>query len=104
MGKVDSETSADFRTKCPETITAFVDIKDKSDVVYLMQIYPKDDPRNSISTDEIKGEFRSLALNTLDSGQVEKIIACVLDLENIDNISIITSLLTKVYPHGRAPY
>jgi len=96
MNKVKIEASAEFKTKYPETIAAFVDIKAADGAVYSgSQIYPKGDPRNRMSVEEVKDKFRSLALNTFDSDQVEKIIDSILELEKVEDVSTVTGLFVK---------
>lgn len=55
--------------------------------------YPKGDPSNPVSWEEVKEKFRIQTQRVLSASQVERIITLVEDVEHIDEISSITSQL-----------
>ena len=96
MRKVEITPSQELQTKYPETIASYMDIKCSGGKVYSgEQIYPKGDPRNRMSADEVKDKFRSLAATTLPKEQVEDIIQAVFTLEDADNIEHLIRKLKK---------
>lgn len=96
MAKVKITTDVELKEKYPETIASFVDIRVKDGIKYSnSEIYPKGDPRNRMTPEEIEDKFRELALNTFNRKQVEAIIKAIGDLEQVDDFSKITHLLVK---------
>lgn len=96
MPKVVIEADADFKVKYPETLAAFVDVTLKNGKTYSSSsIYPKGDPRNRMTVDDVEEKFRTLALNTFDKERVEQITATMRDLDSADTISDVTRLLVK---------
>jgi 2-methylcitrate dehydratase len=57
--------------------------------------YPKGDPRNQLSTEELKQKFDILAEGILDDSQKEAVFKAVYDLENISEIGDLMKLLVK---------
>lgn len=57
--------------------------------------YPKGDPRDQLSTAELKQKFEVLAEGILDKNQCEAVYNAVYDLENIKEIGDLMKLLTK---------
>ncbi len=57
--------------------------------------YPKGDPRNQLSTEELKQKFDILAEGILDDSQKEAVFEAVYDLENISEIGDLMRLLVK---------
>lgn len=55
--------------------------------------YPKGDPENPLSDDELIEKFRLLASATISDEKAEKIIDVVLNLEKVDDINKLTALL-----------
>jgi 2-methylcitrate dehydratase len=57
--------------------------------------YPKGDPRDPLSTAELKHKFEVLAEDILDKSQCEAVYRTVYDLENVNKIGDLMKLLTK---------
>ena len=57
--------------------------------------YPKGDPRDQLSTAELKQKFEVLAEGILDKNQCKAVYNAVYDLENIKEIGDLMKLLTK---------
>ncbi len=57
--------------------------------------YPKGDPRDQLSTEELKEKFSILAEDILDESQKEAVYNAVYDLENVREIGNLMRLLVK---------
>lgn len=57
--------------------------------------YPKGDPRDQLSTEELKEKFSILAEDILDEAQKEAVYNAVYDLENVREIGDLMRLLVK---------
>lgn len=55
--------------------------------------YPKGDPANPVSWEEVKNKFRAQAQRALSRSQIDETISLIEDVEQIDEIGSITSLL-----------
>lgn len=71
----------EITTKGGETLEEYVEI-------------PRGDPRNPLPDREIEDKFRNQALYSLEEQEVEKAIDVIYDLENLDSVSDLMSLLT----------
>ena len=58
--------------------------------------YPKGDPRDQMSTEELKRKFSVLAENILDLKQQEAVFEAIQHLENLEKISDLMKLLVKI--------
>jgi 2-methylcitrate dehydratase len=56
--------------------------------------FPKGDPRDQLSTDELKQKFNVLAENILSDSQQEEFFHTIQNLENVANIGSLMNLLT----------
>jgi 2-methylcitrate dehydratase PrpD len=96
MSRVTIIQDATFNSKYPETIASQVDIKTKDGKTYSgSATYPKGDPRNRMTSREVKDKFRALALNTFDRQQTEAIVRAISDLEKVEDFSAVTELTVK---------
>lgn len=57
--------------------------------------YPKGDPRDQLSTAELKNKFEVLAEGLLDKTQCETVYETIYNLENIEDIGDLMKLLTR---------
>ncbi len=57
--------------------------------------YPKGDPRDQLSIEELQGKFAILAEGILDSAQQTKVFETIYDLETVAEIGDLMKLLTK---------
>lgn len=96
MQKVNVTPSEELQTKYPETIASYVDIVCSDGSVHSgEQIYPKGDPRNRMSADEVKEKFRYNATITLSEQQAEEIIQAIDTLDEANDIDHIVMNLKK---------
>ena len=79
----------DYPSKWPSWVE--IDTKDgrtvRSDVEY-----PKGDPQNPLSWDELKDKFRTLTQTVISSERQEEIIKVVESLESVDDIRVLSNL------------
>ena len=54
--------------------------------------YPKGDPQNPLSWDELKDKFRTLTQTVISSERQEEIIKVVESLESVDDIRVLSNL------------
>lgn len=96
MGRVRIKGSEDMKKEYPETIAAVVNLSTVDGGKYTQtEIYPRGDPRNRLTDEEIKDKFTSLAKITLSQNKVDNIIDCVLSLEKLEDIRVLTDILYK---------
>ena len=94
MPKVKIEASEELAAQYQDTVAAHVDIKTHDGRKFSgSQIYPKGDPRNRMSNDEMRHKFRSLALSTYDSDRVERIADEIMELDASEDILEVTKYL-----------
>lgn len=86
----DPEAEKVYPQKYPSTV--IVTLKDGRKIKSYIE-YPKGDPENPVTEQEIIDKFRVLASSNFESKKVEKIIETVLNLEQLDNINYLTKLL-----------
>jgi len=56
--------------------------------------FPKGDPENPVTDEELEKKFRYLVENRIDAVKVQEIIDIITKLETLDNIAILTALLS----------
>jgi len=80
----------------PKHWPATAEIKTKNSQVFSIRLeYPKGDPENPLTWDELIEKFRGLASAIYSKTRREKIIEQVKNLDNIENIKIWASILLK---------
>jgi len=57
------------------------------------ELYRKGAPQNPLTHEELVGKFRSLASAAISEAQMDKVVAMVDNLENVDNVADIAALL-----------
>lgn len=96
MNKIKIRGSEEMKQQYPETIAAVVKLSTLDGNTYTAtQIYPKGDPRNRLSDQEIKDKFTSLARLTLGQDRVARLIDQVLRLEGLTDLQALTGLTKK---------
>ena len=96
MSRITIEQDPNLNLKYPETITSFVHIRVKNgETFYGSAIYPKGDPRNRMTSQEVQDKFKTLAAKTFSDTRVEVIIKAVERLEKTADISEVVELLVK---------
>ena len=94
--KVKAVLEPSFETRFPEEQPCKVVIKTTDGKTFEKErAYPKGDPRDQLTTEELKRKFAVLAQGILDEHQQQKAFEAVYDLENIENIGDLMSLFTK---------
>lgn len=93
--KVETDCYADelYHAPIPKLIsTVTITTKDGKRLKSFVE-FPKGDPQNPMSTDELVEKFRRLASHVLDHEQVDRLLRTVEHLERLYNIGELTGLL-----------
>jgi 2-methylcitrate dehydratase len=94
--KVKAVLEPSFETRFPGEQPCRVVITLKNgDKLTKERSYPKGDPRDPLSTAELKHKFEVLAEDILDKSQCEAVYRTVENLENVNEIGDLMKLLTK---------
>jgi 2-methylcitrate dehydratase len=94
--KVKAVLEPSFETRFPAEQPCRIVITLKNgDKLTKERNYPKGDPRDPLSTTELKHKFEVLAEDILDKSQCEEVYRTVYDLENVSEIGDLMKLLTK---------
>eukprot|EP01022_Parablepharisma_sp_SALTPOND_P023553 TRINITY_DN5015_c0_g1_i1.p2 TRINITY_DN5015_c0_g1~~TRINITY_DN5015_c0_g1_i1.p2 ORF type:complete len:454 (-),score=189.85 TRINITY_DN5015_c0_g1_i1:359-1720(-) len=96
MAKVKITGSEEMKAQYPETIAATVTIATTGGEKFTVsEIYPKGDPRNRLSDEEMTGKFRSLAEITLPDEKVTALIEKITSLDQVQDLAEVTALIKK---------
>ncbi len=96
MNKIKIQGDPELNKKYPDTIAAFVDLKTQDGTLFEQSvIYPKGNPKNKMSKNEVQAKFRDLALLSLDKSKVGNLFEKLMELEKINDIIEIIPLLAK---------
>lgn len=91
-GRVSVQLSNELNDMYPEHTASRVEIRLKSGEVLKKQIdTPKGDPRDPMTADDLSRKMKEFAKG-YDKGQLDEVIALVLDLENVTDIKQLTSV------------
>jgi 2-methylcitrate dehydratase len=94
--KVKAVLEPSFETRFPAEQPCRVVITLKNGEKFTKErSYPKGDPRDQLSTAELKQKFNVLAENILSDSQQEEFFHTIQTLENVANIGSLMKLLTK---------
>lgn len=94
--KVKAVLEPSFEERFPQEQPCRVSIKlSNGEILSKERAYPKGDPRDRLSTEELKEKFSILADGILDESQKEAVYQAVYDLENVAEIGDLMRLLTK---------
>jgi 2-methylcitrate dehydratase len=94
--KVKAVLESSFESRFPAEQPCKVSIKlTNGETLEKERNYPKGDPRDQLSTEELKQKFDILATGILDDAQKEAVYAAVYDLENVAEIGDLMRLLVK---------
>lgn len=92
--KVKWEVDPEIEAVYPKRYPATVIVKTKSGKEYTAHVeYPKGDPENPVSFEEVVEKFRFLAGFTLNEDKIEKIIDMVKNLVKVENVAELIPLL-----------
>ena len=93
MAKVDWEVDEEFERRYPEHYSCAVTVTMEDGTEYASVIDdPRGDYRNPVTQEELEDKFRSLAGRELDEERVERIVALVTHLHEVDDIGRLFSL------------
>ncbi len=96
LNKVEVVADPEIEALFPELQRAIVKIVATDGREFTKQIdYPKGDPRNPLTDQEIEEKFEALAGPVLSNERRERIRAAVWDLDRLDSISELMQLLTS---------
>ena len=94
--KIKAVLAPEFESRFPAEQPCKVLIKlTNGETLTKERAYPKGDPRDQLSTEELQGKFAILADGILDNERQTKFFEAVDDLENITEIGDLMKLLTK---------
>lgn len=88
---VDDELSKLYPEKFPARV--IIETKNRGRFEHTVY-YPKGDPNNPLSEDELKNKFRKLTGGVLDTKRVEALIDAIMSLEKAEDLKNLTSLLS----------
>lgn len=92
--KVRWEADPEDDKNYPDCYSASVTIKTRDGKQHKSRAeFPKGDPENPVTQEELEQKFVNLACRTLDKDKVNDIISRIWDLENLENIRDLTDLL-----------
>ena len=93
---VKAKLDPEFETRFPAEQPCKVVIKTTNgDQLTKERSYPKGDPRDQLSTEELKRKFNVLADGILNEEQQENIFEVIQNIENVEKIGDLMSLLVK---------
>ena len=94
MAKMWFQGDAEMTKGFPEQWECDVTFTMKDGTVYTQHIdLPKGQPGNPMTEQEIEAKFSNMALKLMPQSQVDQIIKTVNNLENLNDVSVLTKLL-----------
>lgn len=88
MTKVDWEVDEEFERRYPEHYSCAVTVTMEDGTEYTSVIDdPKGDYRNPVTQEQLEKKFRALAGRELDTGRVERILAFVKNMQDVQDIA-----------------
>jgi len=94
MSRIKVTMDPELEKVYPKARPADLEIRTKSGQVYRKRVdYPKGDPNNPMSDEEVQAKFRRLAKPLMREKQIQSIIDTVNSLENLDDIGYLMQLL-----------
>lgn len=94
LAKIKGEASEEFERMFPAKQPSKVKVRLKNGQEHTAQLdYPKGDPREPMSEDDLDNKFRSLSSSLISEDRRKKIKEAIGDLENFENINKFMSLL-----------
>lgn len=92
--KVKWELDPETEKVYPEYYPSTVIVRTKNGKEYVSYVdYPKGDPENPVSFEEVEEKFRFLASFTISEEKIEKVIEIVSSLEKLENVKELVSYL-----------
>jgi 2-methylcitrate dehydratase PrpD len=93
MTKVDWVVDEEFERRYPEHYSCAVTVTMEDGTEYTSVIDdPKGDYRNPVTQEQLEDKFRALAGRELDAGRVERIVALLKSIHEVEDISELFSL------------
>jgi 2-methylcitrate dehydratase PrpD len=100
--KVKLTIDKELEKEYPKIIGAVVSMRMRNGKVLQEKVrYPKGEPENPMTQEELEGKFRSLGSKVLPKENLDKLIETVRTLEQLKDIHELTTLLHRPYPQSR---
>jgi 2-methylcitrate dehydratase len=94
MSKIKISVDTELDKLYPPARPACLEIRSKKGPSFRARVdYPKGDPQNPMTDEEVQAKFRKLANRLMGKCQIDRIIEVVNRIEKIDDIGEITKLL-----------
>ncbi len=96
MSKVSNYVDPEAEAAYPKHYIAMVSVRLKNGTERKARVeFPKGDPENKPTTEELHHKFRDLAGLTLSAERVERLLEALVDIEKIENVRSLTALSVK---------
>ena len=96
MNKVLNFVDPEAEAAYPKHYIAMVTIRLKNGTEQKARVeYPKGDPENKPTTEELHNKFRDLAGLTLSAERVERLLEALIHIEGVENVRTLTALSVK---------
>ena len=92
MKKIKVVPDSDLDREYPNKWPTIVEIKTKRDSYSCRVDYPKGEPQNPLTREEILYKFKTLASNVLDKVHIKKVISTVDNIEEVQDIKKLVNL------------
>jgi 2-methylcitrate dehydratase PrpD len=93
MNKVLNFVDPEAEAAYPKHYIAMVTIRLKNGTEQKARVeYPKGDPENKPTTEELHNKFRDLAGLTLSAERVERLLEALIHIEGVENVRTLTAL------------
>ena len=93
MSKVQCVEDPALEVNYPSRWPAWVEVETRDGSKLRAQIeYPKGDPENALSWDELKGKFRDLTRGILSADRQEEVISTVDSLESLEDVRVLARM------------
>ena len=93
LSKIKVERNQEHNKQYPEAFPCALKITNKSGKCFNITIdYPKGHPKNPLTDKEIEEKFESLNNGLIKNNEKKKIMGCIWNLENLDNIKDLMTL------------
>jgi 2-methylcitrate dehydratase PrpD len=92
--RVEVHTDASLDRLYPEKMAAYIEVATKCCERFSASVdYPKGEPENPMTKDELLAKFRKVASPTISKKGIEEIISSIQHLEEVKNVKEIIRLL-----------
>jgi 2-methylcitrate dehydratase PrpD len=92
--KVRWQLEPEFEKLYPKVYPAAMELKTKGGKTFTAKVdYPKGDPENPVTDEELVGKFEFLASASISNQRIKRIVDTVMNLERVTDINQLTGLL-----------